>query len=73
MIAPSGITYDRMEIMEHFKRVGNFDPLTHKPLRETDLIPNRALKDALDAFVEQYPFVLLIALTVHRNGWALEY
>ena len=47
VIAPSGISYDRTEILQHLSRIGSFDPLTREPLRESQLVPNLALKGAL--------------------------
>lgn len=56
----SGITYDREEILQHFNKVGYFDPFTREPLTEKGLFPNRALKECLDKFVEE-------------NGWCVDF
>lgn len=60
VITPSGITYDRQDIEEHFKRVGHFDPLTRSPLESSQLISNLAMKEVVDAYVKE-------------NEWALYY
>ncbi|KAI8811049.1 Stub1 protein [Cladochytrium replicatum] len=60
VITPSGITYDRTELMQHLSHIGPFDPLSRKHLTEKDLIPNLALKEAIDDFLE-------------KNGWAVDY
>ncbi|ORX58636.1 U-box-domain-containing protein [Piromyces finnis] len=59
VITPSGITYDRSELLEHFDKIGHFDPLTRKEITEKDLIPNRALKEAIEDFL-------------NYNGWAID-
>lgn len=46
VIAPSGITYERSAIVR-WVRVNATDPQTRSELRESDLIANRALKDAI--------------------------
>lgn len=59
-ITPSGITYDRKDIEEHLQRVGHFDPVTRSPLTQDQLIPNLAMKEVIDAFVQE-------------NGWVEDY
>ncbi|KAG0227924.1 STIP1 y and U box-containing protein 1 [Actinomortierella wolfii] len=56
----SGITYERKMIQEHFAHGRMFDPIAQVPMTEQDLIPNRALKDACEAYLEE-------------NGWAVDY
>jgi len=60
VIAPSGITYDKKDIEEHLQRVGHFDPITRSELKATQLIPNLAMKEVIDEFLE-------------HNGWAEDY
>ncbi|KRY31356.1 Mitochondrial chaperone BCS1 [Trichinella spiralis] len=45
VITPSGITYDRKDIMEHLHRVGHFDPVTRTALTADQLIPNLSMKE----------------------------
>lgn len=56
VIAPSGITYDRRDIEEHLQRVGHFDPITRAPLTSANLTPNLAVKEVIDAFLEENPW-----------------
>lgn len=42
------------------QRVGHFDPVTRQPLSEDQLISNLAMKDVVDAFIDQ-------------NGWVENY
>lgn len=56
VIAPSGITYDRRDIEEHLQRVGHFDPITRAPLTSVNLTPNLAMKEVIDAFLEENPW-----------------
>jgi STIP1 family protein 1 len=59
VITPSGITYDRCDIKEHLQRVGHFDPVTRAPLVVEQLIPNLAMKEAVDHFLAE-------------NEWAID-
>lgn len=52
VITPSGITYDRSDIDEHLKRVGHFDPISRKPLGYSQLVPNLAMKEVVDAYLK---------------------
>ncbi|ESO10562.1 hypothetical protein HELRODRAFT_108992 [Helobdella robusta] len=56
VITPSGITYERADIEEHFKKLGNFDPVSRKELTTDQLIPNLALKEVIDNFIEENPW-----------------
>merc|ERR1711998_282914 len=44
-----GNSYERAAILDWLSRNGS-SPITRSPLRPSDLVPNRALKDAIDAF-----------------------
>ena len=57
MITPSGITYDRNDIEQHLQRVGHFDPVTRKDLTIDQLIPNLAMKEVIETFVSENPWV----------------
>ncbi|CAM8978838.1 unnamed protein product [Rhodiola kirilowii] len=57
VITPSGITYERKVLLDHLNKVGHFDPVTREPLDPSQLIPNLAIKEAVQTFLEQ-------------NGWA---
>ena len=46
VITPSGITYDRKSIERWLLNKG-VDPISKRPLRRDQLIPNRALKDSI--------------------------
>ncbi|XP_037074526.1 E3 ubiquitin-protein ligase CHIP-like [Pollicipes pollicipes] len=60
VITPSGITYDRKDIQEHLSRVGHFDPVTRAELTADQLVPNLAMKEVIDSFLQE-------------NEWALDY
>ncbi|XP_064382317.1 E3 ubiquitin-protein ligase CHIP-like [Halichondria panicea] len=60
VVTPSGITYNRRDIEDHLQRVGNFDPITRQELKCEQLIPNLALKEAIDSFIS-------------RNEWVEDY
>ena len=57
VITPSGITYDRSDIEQHLQRVGHFDPVTRKDLTIDQLIPNLAMKEVIETFVSENPWV----------------
>ena len=60
VITPSGITYDRKDIIEHLERVGHFDPVTRTKLTQDMLVANYAMKEVVDDFVS-------------KNEWSLYY
>lgn len=53
VITPSGITYERKDIEEHLQRVGHFDPVTRVRLTQDQLIPNLAMKEVVDTFLQE--------------------
>lgn len=54
VIAPSGFTYERAVLLDHLHKVGNFDPITREPLYSPQLIPNLAIKEAVQAYLEKH-------------------
>jgi len=56
VITPSGITYDRKDIIEHLQRVGHFDPVTRTDLTQEQLVPNFTLKEVIDTYLEENPW-----------------
>jgi STIP1 family protein 1 len=57
VVTPSGITYDRNDIEQHLQRVGHFDPITRQDLTIEQLIPNLAMKEVVENFVSENPWV----------------
>ncbi|KAK9944665.1 hypothetical protein M0R45_010225 [Rubus argutus] len=57
VITPSGVTYERSVILNHLEKVGEFDPITREPVEPSQLIPNFAIKEAVQAYLQE-------------NGWA---
>eukprot|EP01125_Pyxidicula_operculata_P021810 TRINITY_DN865_c3_g1_i1.p1 TRINITY_DN865_c3_g1~~TRINITY_DN865_c3_g1_i1.p1 ORF type:complete len:728 (+),score=208.85 TRINITY_DN865_c3_g1_i1:36-2219(+) len=57
VMTPSGHTYERETILVHLSR-NQTDPLTNEPLTMNDLIPNRALKNAISDYCEKHNIVL---------------
>ncbi|GJM94270.1 hypothetical protein PR202_ga10901 [Eleusine coracana subsp. coracana] len=53
VITPSGVTYERAVLLEHLHKVGNFDPVTREPLKEHQLVPNLAIKEAVQAYLKE--------------------
>ncbi|KAJ1909934.1 hypothetical protein IWQ60_010915 [Tieghemiomyces parasiticus] len=53
VITPSGISYERSSLLEHLKRIGPYDPLTRLKMTDKDLVPNLALKEAIEDFVSK--------------------
>ncbi|KAG5042823.1 hypothetical protein AAZX31_03G080300 [Glycine max] len=54
VITPSGLTYERAVILEHLQKVGKFDPITREPLDPSQLVPNLAIKEAVEAFLDKH-------------------
>ncbi|KAL4597027.1 hypothetical protein ACB092_12G206000 [Castanea dentata] len=54
VITPSGVTYERAVILDHLEKVGKFDPVTREPLEQSQLIPNLAIKEAVQAFLDEH-------------------
>ncbi|KAJ8899513.1 hypothetical protein K2173_018487 [Erythroxylum novogranatense] len=54
VIAPSGISYERAVILDHLNKVGNFDPITREALHESQLVPNLAIKEAVQAYLDKH-------------------
>ncbi|KAJ3417616.1 Cytoplasmic GTPase/eEF2-like protein (ribosomal biogenesis) [Chytridiales sp. JEL 0842] len=67
VITTSGITYDKTEILSHLSKIGPWDPISRKALNERDLIPNLALKEAIDDFLEKndaYQYIVCVVTFV---------
>lgn len=45
--------FNIQDILEHLQRVGHFDPVTRTPLTADQLIPNLAMKEVVDHFLEE--------------------
>ncbi|KAK7339088.1 hypothetical protein VNO77_19731 [Canavalia gladiata] len=54
VITPSGLTYERAVIRDHLEKVGKFDPVTREPLDPSQLVPNLAIKEAVQAFLDKH-------------------
>ncbi|XP_060180875.1 E3 ubiquitin-protein ligase CHIP [Lycium barbarum] len=54
VITPSGVTYERAVIVDHLQKVGKFNPVTREPLKESQLVPNFAVKEAVHAFLDKH-------------------
>ncbi|KAE8671163.1 E3 ubiquitin-protein ligase CHIP [Hibiscus syriacus] len=54
VITPSGVTYERAVILEHLQKVGKFDPITREPLDQSQLFPNLAIKEAVQAYLDKH-------------------
>ena len=46
VMTPEGNTYERQAILQHIENT-HTDPISHTPLRSSDLIPNHAIADAV--------------------------
>lgn len=57
VITPSGITYDRSDIEQHLHKVGRFDPVTRTELTIDQLIPNLAIKEVIENFVNENEWI----------------
>jgi len=55
VITPAGLTYERSVLLDHLRRGNHFEPVTRERLMETQLYPNKAIRDAVDAYAEEHP------------------
>lgn len=60
VITPSGVTYERTQLLLHMQRIGHFDPFTRQPLKESHFVPNIALRETITEFLKD-------------NEWAVDY
>lgn len=56
VITPSGCSYERSALLEHLTRVGKFDPISRSPMTESDAIPNVALRNATQHYLDEHPW-----------------
>lgn len=56
VVTPDGITYERSALTQHLAKNGNFDPVTRRPFEPSRLASNLALKEAINAFLEENPW-----------------
>ncbi|KAK9824312.1 hypothetical protein WJX72_009356 [[Myrmecia] bisecta] len=55
-VTPSGLSYERSSLREHLKKVGQFDPVTRKPMRESDMYSNHSLRSATRQYLDDNPW-----------------
>ena len=55
MVVDSGHTYERNDILEHFRRNGAKDPLTRRALSSTKVMTNWALRNVVQAWLDKHP------------------
>lgn len=53
VVTPSGITYERNNLLHHFKHNGPYDPLTRKRVLEDQLYPNLVIRDAVAEYIDK--------------------
>eukprot|EP01083_Nonionella_stella_P034816 95203_1 len=57
LVVVSGITYEKSVIEEYIKENGQ-DPMTRKSVTLDQLVPNRALRDTIDAWRRKHPGII---------------
>jgi STIP1 family protein 1 len=55
VVTPCGFTYERKCLDSHLAK-RQFDPVSRKPLRSGQAVPNLAIKAAVEAFLAQHPW-----------------
>ena len=53
---PDGVSYERHALREHLAKVGAFDPVTRRALDFAQVVPNLALKEAIQSFLTAHPW-----------------
>ncbi|CAM6095654.1 unnamed protein product [Calypogeia fissa] len=54
VVSTSGITYERAALLDHIRKVGPFDPITRVPLSVAQIVPNLALKEAVQQYLDEH-------------------
>ncbi|KAI5959327.1 hypothetical protein KGF57_002103 [Candida theae] len=52
VVTPSGITYEKEEILNHIDKKGKYDPISKQSLSKDQLYPNLIIKDTVEAYKE---------------------
>ena len=56
VVLESGFTYEKAEIIKHFDRNGNFDPITREKVDTSVLIENKHIKHATADYLVKNPW-----------------
>eukprot|EP00892_Ulva_mutabilis_P011858 jgi/Ulvmu1/9044/UM005_0137.1 len=56
VVTPDGNSFERTALLDHLRKVGEFEPLTRNPLTVEDLIPNQRLRMATQQYLDQHPW-----------------
>jgi len=56
----SGLTYERLPLLEHLRKTGHYDPTTREPISIDYIYPNLNIKQSIESFLKE-------------NPWAFEY
>jgi len=56
VVTPCGISYEQNTLLEHLRKVGEFDPVTRRPLKEKDLRKNVGLRNAIECYLNDNPW-----------------
>lgn len=56
LISTSGLSYEATALQEHLNKVGNFDPVTRKPLTAAEVVPNLGLRAATEHYLSEHPW-----------------
>ncbi|CAI5981023.1 unnamed protein product [Closterium sp. NIES-64] len=54
VITPSGVTYERAVLVDHLKSGKHFDPVTRASLTPEQLVPNLALRETVQHFLDDH-------------------
>jgi len=53
VVTPCGISYEQTALLEHLKKVGNFDPVTRRPMERKDIRKNVGLRNAVQCWLDE--------------------
>ncbi|CEM23410.1 unnamed protein product [Vitrella brassicaformis CCMP3155] len=56
VVTKQGITYEREQLLAHFRQNGDYDPYTRERTNAKDLVPNLAVKRATEHFLDNNPW-----------------
>mmetsp|Transcript_7747 Transcript_7747/g.19020 ORF Transcript_7747/g.19020 Transcript_7747/m.19020 type:complete len:289 (+) Transcript_7747:291-1157(+) len=62
MVTPCGISYEQTTLLEHFRKVGKFDPVTRRPCSAKDIRKNIGLRSAIENYLNENPWAWYYAM-----------
>jgi len=62
VVTPCGISYENQVLLEHLRKVGEFDPVTRRPMKAKDVRKNIGLRNAVESYLDDNPWAWYYAM-----------